>query len=240
MRYLDGGFATLVRALESTARAAGAGIETSWRADEVVPTGSGFEVRGPSGVLGAATVVLAAGGPTAAAGLSGAVREALDAAPALGPDATAACLDLGLRRQPAVGFVLGLDRPVYLSEHAPPGDLAPPGMASVQLARYTATTGADDREELWALAASVGVERGDVATERFLAKMVVMHALPRPGAGLAGRPGVDVAGVAGLAVAGDWVGPTGMLADASLSSAEAAANLALAHLDRRSGRDLVA
>ena len=72
-----------------------------------------------------------------------------------------------------------------------------------------------------------------MVVDRFLHRMVVAHALPRPGSGLAGRPPVEVASHPGVFVAGDWVGPEGMLADASLASAERAATRAVAHLDRR-------
>jgi hypothetical protein len=44
--------------------------------------------------------------------------------------------------------------------------------------------------------------------------------------GLAGRPGVADTGVPGVTMAGDWVGPVGLLADASLASGYAAGRLA--------------
>jgi len=40
--------------------------------------------------------------------------------------------------------------------------------------------------------------------------------------GLGGRPRHDETGVAGVTMAGDWVGPVGLLADASLTSGRAA------------------
>jgi phytoene dehydrogenase-like protein len=43
--------------------------------------------------------------------------------------------------------------------------------------------------------------------------------------GTAGRPGPAVSSVANLYVVGDWVGPEGLLADASLASAKQAAHL---------------
>jgi hypothetical protein len=46
--------------------------------------------------------------------------------------------------------------------------------------------------------------------------------------GVVGRATVDAAGVGGLAVAGDWIGPAGMLADASILSGAAAAESLLA------------
>jgi phytoene dehydrogenase-like protein len=40
--------------------------------------------------------------------------------------------------------------------------------------------------------------------------------------GLAGRPAITATGVPGVLLAGDWVGPEGMLVDASFSSGHAA------------------
>jgi hypothetical protein len=48
--------------------------------------------------------------------------------------------------------------------------------------------------------------------------------------GTAGRATVDAAGVRGLAVAGDWIGPDGMLADASILSGAAAAESLVADI----------
>jgi hypothetical protein len=59
--------------------------------------------------------------------------------------------------------------------------------------------------------------------------MVVAHATPVPGSGLRGRPAIDATGAAGLFLAGDWVGSEGMLSDATLASAEAAARAAITH-----------
>jgi hypothetical protein len=60
-----------------------------------------------------------------------------------------------------------------------------------------------------------------------LANMVVTHLLPSPEQGLAGRPGVAVPGAAGIYLAGDWVGPSGWLADAALASGQRAGTLAV-------------
>lgn len=67
--------------------------------------------------------------------------------------------------------------------------------------------------------------------KRFLPTMIAANALPTAAmGGLAGRPGVEVEGVSGLYLAGDWVGPTGMLADAVFASAGVAADLAARRL----------
>jgi phytoene dehydrogenase-like protein len=56
--------------------------------------------------------------------------------------------------------------------------------------------------------------------------MTVYHALVTAAqGGTAGRPGPAIRDVANLYVVGDWVGPQGLLADASLASARRAAHL---------------
>ena len=185
-------------------------------------------MRTPARTLRAASVVVAAGSPAAA-------RALLPDAPPweLGAPATAACLDLGLRRVPATMVAYGLDQPVYLSTHSPNAHLAPRGGAVVHVMRYGARTSSEDRDQLWALARRYGVDERDVAVQRFLHEMTVCHALPRPGPGLLGRPAIDATGTAGVFLAGDWVGAAGLLADASLASGEAAGRAASEHAMRR-------
>jgi hypothetical protein len=63
--------------------------------------------------------------------------------------------------------------------------------------------------------------------------MVVVGAQPTPASGgIQGRPAVHDTGVDGTYIAGDWVGPEGWLADASLVSGAAAARAAVESLDR--------
>jgi phytoene dehydrogenase-like protein len=86
----------------------------------------------------------------------------------------------------------------------------------------------DDRDELAALASRCGIEASSIERQRFLRRVTVAHALPlaRNG-GLAGRPGVMATAIPNVSLAGDWVGPDGMLSDASASSALSAAGSAL-------------
>ena len=221
--YLDGGWQQLVDALVAALERVGGVLRTGEPVLGVEPAGDRWRVRVGDRALDAAAVVVANGGPDAA-------RALLPVDPGwsgLGPDLTAACLDLGINRLPSPRVVFGIGEPLYFSTHSPPADLAPPGHAVVQLMRYGARTSDEDRAQLWALAAAAGIGEGDVVEHRFLHRMVVAHAQPAPGRGLAGRPPVTVA--PGLYVAGDWVGPTGMLADASYASADAAARAAIAH-----------
>jgi phytoene dehydrogenase-like protein len=222
--YLDGGWTSLVEGLWSAASAAGAAIRVHQLVSEVSPVPGGWEVVLANGeVLPASAVVIAAGSPATA-------RKLLPVDPGwpeLGPPVTAACLDLGLRgHRPRILF--GLDGPLYLSRHSPPGDLAPGNGSLVHVLRYGARDAALDRADLRRHARLAGITDDQIIEERFLSEMVVTHLLPSLERGLSGRPEVVVPAVQGIYLAGDWVGPTGWLADAALSSGRRAGMLAVA------------
>ena len=80
-------------------------------------------------------------------------------------------LDLGVQGR-RVHFHLGIDEPVYLSRHSPPGHLAPSGGALVHVMRYEARGSEEDRKQLWRVAAAAGIHKADVVTERFLHRMI--------------------------------------------------------------------
>jgi phytoene dehydrogenase-like protein len=234
--YLDGGWASLVDGLSSAVSASGATLRTHEPATGVnaVPGGWGVALAGGE-VLPASAVVIAAGGPAAA-------RRLLPVDPAwpeLGPPVTAACLDLGLRG-PRPALMFGLDEPLYLSRHSPPGDLAPQGGSLVHVMRYGARLASTDRAELESYARLAGITDDRVVEERFLADMVVTHLLPTPDQGLAGRPGVTSTGAEGVYLAGDWVGPTGWLTDAAVASGRQAGRLAASQATAKAGYPRVA
>lgn len=236
--YLDGGWATLVDGLAANAGAAGATVLTAAPASRIDGGPGRWEVVTTSGkVLEAAAVVIAAGSPAAVRALLPVEDDWGD----LGPEVTAACLDLGLRGRPPK-FLLGVDEPLYFSPHCPPGDLAPAGHGLVQVMRYGARDAHADHAELSAFAATAGVCDENVVIERFLARMVVTHMVPSPERGLDGRPrvAVDVDEADGLFIAGDWVGPVGWLADAALASGEEAGKLAATVAGRQRPRSRVA
>jgi phytoene dehydrogenase-like protein len=220
--YLDRGFASLVEGLAAVATSAGAAIR------------SHQEVSGISGAPGRWEVTLADGRPLAAsaavvaAGSPSRARELLPVDPdwpELGPPVTAACLDLGLRGA-APSVVIGLDEPLYLACHCPPGDLAPVGGSVVHVLRYGARDAELDRAELLGLAHLAGITDAQIVEQRFLQNIVVNHLLPSPKDGLAGRPSIEVAGAEGLYIAGDWVGPEGWISDAAMASGQRAGMLA--------------
>lgn len=230
--YLHGGWAQLTGALR---RAAPGVHHHRGSAGRVGHDGIGPIVHTDTTVAGAVRarqVVLAVGSPAAVAAL---LPDGAPAAwPLLGPAVTASCLDLGLRRAPQIRSWFGVDRPHYLVAHAPGAHLAPDGYALVHAMRNLrhdeATDPAELRADLHALAGRAGITEDDVVLERHLHRMVVVSASVTPaGGGLAGRPGGHDTGLDGVLVAGDWVGPTGWLADASLISGEVAGAAAARH-----------
>jgi phytoene dehydrogenase-like protein len=238
VEYLDDGWQTLVDALAAACRSAGV----------VVRTGAGVETVALGGDAGAWSVRLRDGATLAARAVVIATSPAV-ASELLGrpdwPGATtpvrAACLDLALARlpEPRARFALGIDRPLYFSVHSAVARLAPDGGAVVQLAKYLASASSNDAKgderELEALADLVQPGwRAHVVERRFLPAMTVSHALVTAEmGGTTGRVDVEVPGMPGAYVVGDWVGPKGLLVDASLASARRAARVAGRRLDAR-------
>lgn len=221
VRYLDGGWQSIVDALAARLRIERGTVESVHRdgADIVV-----VRVDGPAVV--ARTAVLAAGGPEVAARLTG--RPAFE----VGPPALARCLDLATSSPARPGLLFGLDAPLYLSNHCPPARLAPEGVSVVHVARYLSaadddTSPHDARAELMAHAERAGIAAEHVRDVRYLHRMTAVEAIAAAAhGGLPGRPGVADSGVTGVFLAGDWVGPRGHLLDAVMASAEEAATRA--------------
>ena len=238
--YLDGGWQTLVDGLRAAAAAAGVRIATSARAAAVERDGSAWRVRLADGTaIGATAAVVAAGPDAAAALLNGAaltmVRQWAEAAIPV----KAACLDLALSRLPQARatFALGIDHPLYLSVHSAFAALGPQGNAVIHVAKYLGRAESDPRADEHELEALMDLVqpgwRAVVLQRRFLPDMLVANALPTAASGgCAGRPGPAVPGADDLYVVGDWVGPDGMLADASLASAKRAAQMILQRAEK--------
>jgi phytoene dehydrogenase-like protein len=245
--YLDNGWEAMVAAMIAAIRGRGGEIVTGVEAQSVVADGLSVEVHVGDRVLRASSVVVASGGP-------GVVERLTGARPAgrenLSPPIVSATMDLALRR-PYEGIVFGLDRPLYLSPHAPVARLAPEGRGLVSVMHYVANdvgdpaavagvdaagTGAGwqrdaDRLEMRALARLSGIDDDDVLHEKYSHRLVVAHGSPTAaGGGLPGRPTTDALGIPGVHIAGDWVGPIGLLADAAAASGEAAAIAAVARV----------
>lgn len=228
--YLDGGWQQLVDALSDVASRRGVVTHARAKVDAVETGRGGFVVRTPGGDLDADAVVHAAGGPidvdAVLHGLSPTVHEwAVRERPVY-----ASTLDVALRALPVPErrITFGLDDPLYLSVHTPYARLVD-GPGEVAHLLWYGDSADDPRPRLEALLdrAQPGW-RDEVVDLRSGRRLTVAHGRPRPGRGFAGRPPVTVPDVPGLFVAGDWVGPTGLLADAVLGSARAAGRAAAA------------
>jgi NAD(P)-binding Rossmann-like domain len=175
----------------------------------------------------APAVVLATGGPESVMSLVGARLPA-------GPPADAAALDLSLAEPARRGLILGVDEPIYLSDHSIPSGMTPPGGASLSVAQYLLPPDQPDRDAMRAFARHAGVTDDHVLDERYLHRMTVVSSIATAEAGgMRGRQGTAIPGRPGVFVAGDWVGPRGHLADAVICSAHDAALAAVDHLERR-------
>lgn len=207
--YLDGGWQTLVDQLRGLA---GVHVVTAEPLDELPD---------------APAVIVATGSPQTSGALLGRTYD-------VGPAAAASCLDLGLSRRPDHDVVIGGDTPFYFSNHSAVADLAPDGQYHASVLQYLADGQTPDADGLAAFARYGGVRDDAVVVSRKLHRMVTVTSLPTADrGGMAGRPAVTDSGHSNVFIAGDWVGPDGHLVDASLASAKAAAELAVATVDQR-------
>lgn len=234
--YLDGGWQTLVDELRKVALGAGATIETGARVDAVTrdATGGVAGVRLAEGCEIEAPMVIIASNPSTALRLvEGADRTSIAKWVNWAIPVNAACLDVALSHLPIpkATFALGVDRPLYLSVHSATARLAPEGSALIQTAKYLPPNERDSADEIereleGLLDLVQPGWREAIVYRRFLPDMVVMNGMPLASfEGMRGRPNPRVDDVRGLFVAGDWVGNEGLLVDAALASARAAAQM---------------
>jgi phytoene dehydrogenase-like protein len=223
--YVDGGWMTIVESLEKAAREVGVRFVLSDGATAIEHGESVTAVRLAGGESLPTRSVIVAGGPKVAASL--ARVPSLERAAGESVPSRVACIDLAIRKLPFPKrrLAFALDEPLYLSVHSAFARLAPEGSDVVHLMKYLkeGERGETAIAELDALFERVQ-PGAEVAIRRVLPSMTVANArVEAARGGLAGRPDVVVPEVAGLYVSGDWVGPEGLLSDASLASAERAA-----------------
>ena len=210
--------------------AAGVEVRTGTKVEAVRP---GPVVALPGEELAASSVILAGLAPGAVAGLLGAASPAAAGWATGARPSRVAALDVCLpgRWDGAASVVLGIDEPVYLSVHSVAA-VTPAGSTLVSLLKYLRpdepTDPDGDRAQLERLLEVVRPGwRAGALEVRFLQRLVAAADVPQAAAGgLAGRPGPEVPDLPGVLVAGDWVGPSGLLADAALASAVAAGRAA--------------
>ncbi len=216
--YLDGGWGQLVDALADGLTRAGGRLRTGADARALHRAGAGWQVTLADGACLEAEDVVLAVPPTTATRLGVSL-------PPLTP-VRAACLDLGLSEKPpgAPDFVLGGDRPLYLSNHSAAARLSARGVV-VHAMRYLGPgeEGGEAEAELEGLLDRCWVGwRERVLARRFQPALIVSHGMPEVGRA---RPDPDLGD--GRWLVGDWVGQDAMLVDASFASAAAVARAIL-------------
>ncbi len=240
VRYLAGGWRSIVRQLSDRADRVGVdrvsatvtAVEPrrdTGRAAATAPpsTATTIAVTADGHRLAAGATIVAAGGPAVADRLLALADTPQALADAAGPAVEASALDLGIEHRPEVGAHFGLDTRLYASVHSVATGTTPIGRHLVTVALYRLpgeATGPDEtRARLLDHAIAMGVDADAIDVARYLHRLTVAGGMPLADrGGLAGRPGVRIAGRPGVLVAGDWVGPTGLLADAAAASAAAA------------------
>lgn len=231
--YVHGGWQTIVDALRSAAENAGVRVITSARVDHVRFTDRVHGVALADGSAHDAEAVVLAVGPKEAAAMVP-QNSVLRRAAAESIPVRAATLDVGLSKlpDPTRTFALGMHQPYYYSVHSHWARLAPADGVVLHVAKYLEPGGAATADELEAFLDVLQPGwRSHVETQRFLPELTVNSALVTAAqGGFAGRPSVTSLAIDGLYLAGDWIGNTGFLADASLSSARTAANALLQRL----------
>jgi len=233
VRYLDGGWQTLIDGLQQRAVASGAKMVTHARVAAIETSEERHTVRLADGTAyQASAVVLTVDPQTASALVAQGTHTDLNRWATQSVPARVACFDVALRRlsKPQHLYTLGIDRPLYYSVHSAWAKLAPEGGALIHTMKYLKpgelTTPETTRHELEALLDVLQPGwRTEVMEQSFLPHMMASNAIVQvERGGIARRPSPAVPDIRNLYVAGDWVGAEGQLADACFASARSVAS----------------
>jgi phytoene dehydrogenase-like protein len=234
--YVHRGWASLVAALHTAAIESGTTIISGSRVISIETAGGrASHVTLANGVRVPADAVIIAASPRAAREMLGpAIDDTLSTT-----EIRVATLDLALRTLPRTRtvFAYGIDEPWSFSADSAIARVAPIDGAVVHVVKYlcAGATGesADEGQLERALDLLQPGWRRLVIYRRFLPTMPVAHAMVAADqGGFLGRPSGRVPGLENVFLAGDWVGPVGQLADASIASAVQAARAAAQMMSR--------
>jgi phytoene dehydrogenase-like protein len=245
--YLHHGWSSLVGGLTDVVRAHGGVLLTGTPVEAVEHDDRVHGVRLADGrTLPAAAVVVAVNDPRrASALLHGDAAAVVGGAAADAVPVRMAHLDLAMRPLPSHRFtaLLGIDDAIFVTVPSSVADVAPAGGDVIQVARYL-RPGEEHGDHRAGLEAVLDAHQPDwrdhVVDARYVPRSMVAGDHARAAThGTARRLAPDAARVRGLALAGDWVGPVGMLADASVLSGSAAAGVVAAAMLEPVGRSHV-
>lgn len=235
--YLHSGWHTLVQALQTAAVSAEVTIQKGQRVCGLnVVDGQAVSISLVDGRVVDCRAVIVATTPQQAEALLGSALMP----PASNIPICVATLDAVLHRLPVTRAILalGIDDPVYFSADFVSARLAPCSGAVVHVARHLGPAASGNVGNEAALEQFLDLVqpgwRDLVVFRRFTPRVVVSNALvTAAGGGTRGRPAGGVAGLKNVFLAGDWIGPTGQLADASIASGLHAARAVMPLTPRR-------
>ncbi|SDT36095.1 Phytoene dehydrogenase-related protein [Paenibacillaceae bacterium GAS479] len=231
--YLDKGWGSLVEELRSVAAAHGAKIRTGWKTTAVRhENGRVIGVVNDHGEAINADNVLLAVTPAAACKLViGSEHTALETWKKQSRPATAACLDVGLKRlpNPDCTFLYGVDQAVFLTDQSRSGTprasiMSDNGEHTISLIKYhgdDSDAKKDERELENVFDLAQPGWRSELAARQYLPRMTVTPDIPHINR-IDSKPGPVVPEIGGLYAAGDWASHGELLADAAVASARRA------------------
>jgi phytoene dehydrogenase-like protein len=228
--YLHGGWASLVAALRTAAIRTGTTIVGGSQVIAIEATADrASHVTLANGERVPADAIIIAASPRATEKLLRSPSEYTRSR----TEVRVATLDLALRNLPRARtvFAYGIDEPWSFSADSVIARVAPTRGAVVHVLKYlrAGAVGEWADEEMLERALDLLQPgwRRLVIYRRFLPTMPVAHAMVAANqGGYPGRPSGRVPGLENVFLAGDWVGPVGQLADASIASAVGAARAA--------------
>jgi len=233
VKYLDGGWQTIVDQLREMAVRLGAEIRTGTSIREVEHEyGRVIGVRCADGETIRADAVVSTAPPAASFGMvKGAEETVLRRWKEEARPAVVASMDLALRKLPVQGrhFAMGLDTPVFFADHSRAARLSDNGSVIVHLTKYNGPGQSDGKSDEKLLEETMSLlhpewER-EIVAKRYMPNIAVAHDYPHLGR-TADKVGPEVPEIRGLYVAGDWASHGEWLADAAVASGLRAAKAA--------------
>ncbi|WP_202916215.1 phytoene desaturase family protein [Paenibacillus mesophilus] len=227
--YVNGGWQTIVDQLRELAVRAGATIRSGKNVTEIMHNGAVSGLRFSDGETIQVNRVISTLSPAETYRLVGdadptSLRRWKDGARPV----MAACLDLCLKRLPVADrhFAIGLDQPVFFTNHSRVAKLSDRDTLVMHLIKYNCSGDSDPKTDERLLEQTMNLLHPDwqkeVVAKQFLPNMTVVHDYMHLGQSEL-MPGPAVPEIRGLYIAGDWASHGEMLADAAAASARRAA-----------------
>lgn len=222
--YLDGGWQTIVDQLQAEAKRHGVSFEINAHVKQIIQTQPTLQVSlGEGASINASSVISTLAPADTYRLIGGTDSPTLERWQAEARKVTGASLDVCLRRLPVANrhFVMGIDQPLYFSNHSRVAKLSDDGSQVVHLIRYHEygehNAKADEKllEETMNLI-QPGWQK-EVVSKQFLPNITIVNDYMHKGKSDL-KPGPIVPEIPGLYVAGDWAGHGEMLADAAVAS----------------------